>query len=191
MSQWKMALSTLTAELPEEVAKRIKRQTRQLQNTIRLQYDTKAAKRVAAAKRKRYREDPEYRARVVEHHRKWWASKTPEEKAEYRARWKLNKYLREQNVEYLEKKRAQDRERKRETYARNEEVRERLKARARAFHAGKTEAQRKEDYRKRKERLATLPAEEYERRKALQAERCRQYRLRKKQAQMQLISNAE
>jgi hypothetical protein len=91
----------------------------------------------------------------------------------------------------LEKKRAQDRERKRETYARNEEVRERLKARARAFHAGKTEAQRKEDYRKRKERLATLPAEEYERRKALQAERCRQYRLRKKQAQMQLISNAE
>lgn len=78
--------------------------------------------------------------------------------------------------------RAANAKRKRERYATDEAFREKCKADARARRAAMTPEQRAAEQQRRKERLAALPVEEYERRRALAAERTRKWRQKQKAA---------
>lgn len=76
--------------------------------------------------------------------------------------------------------RANNLARKNARYATDLEYRERRKAASRARSKALTAEQRKAIAQRRKERLAALPAAEYERRRQAAAERCMEYRKRKK-----------
>ena len=73
--------------------------------------------------------------------------------------------------------------RKKARYATDPEHREKRKADSRARSKALTAEQRKAIAQRRKERLAALPEAEYERRRQAAAERCREYRKRKKEQQ--------
>lgn len=100
---------------------------------------------------------------------------TPEVKAA-RTRQYHREYMRAR-----EDLKENDKARKRARYASDVQFRERRKADERARRQAMTAEQRAAQYQQRKVREATLPPEEFERRRARRAEACRRWRQKNKE----------
>lgn len=185
-----LLLQILTGDQPEEVKEKITKQRKLLQNKLRRQVSDTIRKKENAKRRKKYKEDPEFRARISQYRKEWWARKTEEEKREIHYRAKLAKLERDNRLptEEVEARYREQVEKRRRKYQTDQEYREMLKAKDRERRANMSKEERSRIYQRRKENEALLPPAERERRARLRAERCRRYREKKK---LQSISNGK
>lgn len=185
-----LILQILTGDQPEEVKERLAKQRKILQNKLRRQANDTLRKKENAKRRKKYKEDPEFRARIKQYRKEWWERKTEEEKKEIHYRAKLAKLERNSRLppEEVEARYREQVERKKKKYQTDHEYREMLKAKERERRANMSKEERSRIYQKRKENEALLPPAERERRAKLKVERCRRYREKKK---LQSISNGK
>jgi len=183
-------LQILTGALPVEVKARIDKQKKILQNKIRRQADDAHRKKENARRRKKYKDDPEYRAKISEARKRWWARKTDEEKAEIIFRAKVARMARVEQLppEQVEARYQAQLAQKKRKYQENAEHRELLKEKDRARRASMSKEERQREYRKRKETEAALPETEKARRRELRKARLKRYRENKK---LKLIANRQ
>ena len=130
-------LQILTGALPAEVKARIDKQKKILQNKIRRQADDVHRKKENARRRKKYKDDPEYRAKISEARKRWWARKTDEEKAEIIFRAKVARMARVEQLppEQVEARYQAQLAQKKRKYQEDAEHRELLKEKDRARRA--------------------------------------------------------
>lgn len=184
-----LILQILHAEQPEEVKERIHKQVKALRDKARRESPRVRAK-TNAARRKKYQEDEAHREKIKAYRKAWWASKTEEERKEIYAKAKIHRIAGEarRDPAELERRDALALQRRKEKYKNDPVYREARKASQRERSMAHSEERRAEERQRRKNIMATISEEEYERRRALARERCRRYRAKKK---MKSIANGK
>ena len=183
-----LLVQLLLGEVPEEVKALIKKQRKAYQTRLRREVSETYRKRMNAARRQQYKTDEEFRNRIRTYRKKWWDSKTPEERREIYAKAKLNRLARAQSDtdEKVRARTEKERLRKRQKRASDPAYKEEEKNRQRARRANMSEEDKRLKRNREKAIMESLPTEERERRIQLARERNRRHREKKK---MQSISN--